>query len=126
MRMRECVRMRFRMREHQIFFATRRDFTCDPPMREQIATIGRDIYDDACIIESERFDEILAWGEFAMQLENPVMIATKLQLTRTAKHALALHASDLGLLDRQVAGQRGAHRSERIVRVGFYVRRAAD
>jgi hypothetical protein len=61
-----------------------------------------------------------------LQLEDTFVLATKLELTRTAQHALAQLAANLSLRDAQSARQRRTYGRKRIKPARPHVGRAAN
>ena len=100
---------------------------CNAPMRGGVHTVRRDlILDDGLSLDTQIFFGGSAHrGILRKDLDAGVVFAETEFVVR-ADHSKALHSADFRLLDLEVAGEDGAHLSEKDFLPGRHIGRAAD
>ncbi|MDT4829886.1 hypothetical protein FQZ97_633200 [compost metagenome] len=92
---------------------------------QAVATVGGQAQFDDHVIQAEVGADVLAHGGVGGQFHQAVVVIADLQFGGRAEHAVGLDATQLGLLDLEVAGQFGADHGEGDLQAGAHVGRAA-
>ncbi|MNQ59612.1 hypothetical protein D3C85_738660 [compost metagenome] len=101
-------------------------FTGQTGQGQAVTTVRGQIDLDAGVFQVQVNAEILAHRRIGRQLHQAVITFTDLQLGLRAQHAVGLDATQLGLLDLEVAWQLGADHGERNLQARAHVWRTAN
>ena len=103
----------------------RADFTGQTGQGQAVATVRGQVDLDAGVFQIQIHTEIFAHRRIGRQLHQTVVALTDLQLCLRAQHAVRLNATQLGLLDLEVARQLCANHGERNLQARAHVWRSA-
>ena len=100
-------------------------FTRQTCQRQAVATVRREVDFDAGVFKTQVHTNVFAHRRISRQLHQAVIALAHLQLCLRAQHAVGLNATQLGLLDLEVARQFSTDHGERDFQARAHVGRAA-
>ena len=93
---------------------------------QTVAAVRGQVDVDDGVVQLQVAADALAHRRAGRQLQQAAVVVADLQFAGRAEHAVGFHAAQLGLLDGEVAGQRGADGGERHLKARAHIGRAAD
>ena len=102
------------------------DFAGDAAQAQAVCPVGGQVHFDDGVIQLQVLAEVGAHRSVVRQFHQAINKIFQAQLGSAAQHAGRFHATQLGLLDLEIAGQDGAHLRERDFQAGAHVGRTAD